>query len=441
MPRCLGIFYFLRLENTLKHKGFRGIVRFVETVTQYIIYAAAFVSIYVEVFLLVTFIEERKKIVYRTGSTVPARYPTVTVIVPCWNEAKTLEGTIESLRGLDYPKDRLTIFLVDDGSTDTTWEIMQKYEHDPQIRIFQKENGGKHTAMNLGIKESTSELIGCLDADSFVDRHALARIVTYFDDPKTMSVSPSIIVHKPKTLIQRAQSVEYQWAVYIKKVLGLLGGIHVTPGPFSIYRKAVFETIGYFRKAHNTEDMEIAFRMQKNHMKIEQCNDAYVYTVTPPSVRKLYRQRLRWIHGFIRNTFDYRAVLFKESYGTFALFTVPSGIVSIIAATLLFSLFVINAARFIYEKIHEFISFGYHFSHAAFHFNWYIFSAHTSMFLLVILYGLLIVAMLIGTAMAEGRFKLSIHLISFIIIYQIIAPIWLMNAIYKAAFTRGTSWR
>ena len=60
----------------------------------------------------------------------------------------------------------------------------------------------------------------------------------------------------------------------------------------------VFDDLGPYRKAHNTEDMEIAFRMQVNNLRIRQCNDAYVYTVGPKNIPTLFKQRLRWIFGF-----------------------------------------------------------------------------------------------------------------------------------------------
>ena len=108
-----------------------------------------------------------------------------------------------------------------------------------------------------------------------------------------MAVAPSLIVHNQKTLVQSAQKMEYLMAVYFKKMLGLLGAIHVTPGPLTIFRKKVFDDLGPYRHAHNTEDMEIAFRMQKHRYKIEHCNDAYVYTGIPKTIRKLFRQPIK----------------------------------------------------------------------------------------------------------------------------------------------------
>jgi cellulose synthase/poly-beta-1,6-N-acetylglucosamine synthase-like glycosyltransferase len=79
-----------------------------------------------------------------------------------------------------------------------------------------------------------------------------------------MAVAPTILIKDPKTMLQKAQSVEYDYAIYIKKMLGMLNAIHVTPGPFSIFRKKVFDEIGPYKHAHNTEDQEIALRMHQN---------------------------------------------------------------------------------------------------------------------------------------------------------------------------------
>ena len=280
-------------------------------------YIFAFLSVYIQVFLLYTFLERRKDIVVRKDDEklVLPSYPTVTIVVPCYNEENTISRTVESLLSLEYPKDKLKIILVDDGSKDGTWELIKTFSINPQIEIYKKENGGKHTAMNLALEKTDSMFVGGLDADSFVHPQALVRIIQMFDDEEIMAVSPSIIVHEPKNIIQKAQKAEYDMSVYNKKMFGFLGAIHVTPGPFSIFRKKVFDDLGPYRKAHNTEDQEIALRMQEAGYRIDHCPDAYVHTVSPHTVAKLYRQRLRWIYGFIKNAFDYRRLIFRKKYG------------------------------------------------------------------------------------------------------------------------------
>lgn len=405
-----------------------------------IFYSFVFLAVYAQVFFFVTFLEKRKKIVKHTDDLKLKYYPTVTVTLPCYNEEKTLEGTVNSLLALDYPKDKLMFFLVNDGSTDNTLEIMNKFKDNPSIKIFNKENGGKHTALNLGLENSTSEFFSCLDADSFVDPQSLKRMMSYFEnDPTTMAVAPSIIVHNPKNILQIAQKVDYDMAVYTKKMLGFVGGIHVTPGPFSVFRRKVFDDLGPYRKAHNTEDQEIALRMQEHGYKIDHCPDAYVHTVSPDSVAKLSRQRQRWIYGFIKNLIDYRRLLFKKKYGTVAIFTLPSGIVSVLGVVLLFSTLIYNVSSFIYHKIIQIQAVGV-VSSTTFKFNWFFINTKASLFLIIILYILVIISSIIGRRLASEKRGFSFTVVYFVIIYSIIAPFWMLKAIYNAILSKEASW-
>ena len=333
-------------------------------IAEIVMYAITFLALYVQIFLLVTFIEYRKLIKYETNLPINiGKFPSVAVIVPCWNEENTVHGTIDSLLALDYPKDKLEIIVVDDGSTDNTWKEILKYKDNPQIKILHKENGGKHTAMNYGIENTTTDFISCLDADSYVAKDALKRIISMFEKyPEKMAIAPSIIINNPKTFIQKIQRVEYNMAIYVKKMLAYLDAIHVTPGPFSVFRREVFNKIGGFRKAHNTEDMEIAFRMQENYMKIGHCHTAEIYTVGPDTVYKLFKQRVRWIYGFIQNVFDYKRLVFRKKYGNFSLFTLPSGIVSITTTMYLFFVAFFNFINWIINKIIVYSTVGLQFT-------------------------------------------------------------------------------
>lgn len=391
-------------------------------------------------FFLVTFLENRKKILIRTKNIKLLNYPAVTIIVPCWNEEHTIEKTVKSLLSLNYPKDKIKFFLIDDGSTDDTWQVIKTFENHPNIKIFQQKNGGKYTALNFGLANLETDFFGCLDADSFVDKEALVRIMSYFEkDQNTMAVAPSIIVNNPKTTIQYAQRAEYFMSVYIKKMLAFLGAIHVTPGPFTIFKKEVFDRLGPYRHAHNTEDMEIAYRMQIHHLKIEQCNDAFVYTNTPRTVKKLYKQRLRWIYGFLNNTIDYKDFLLKKKYGNFSLFTVPSGIISIFAASYLFFRFIYMLGEFLYNKFLQYKYVGIDISSFPkpdlffINTNFLIFS--------VLLYAFVIFSMVIGQRMATNRWYISKEIFLFFFIFSVIAPVWLLKAVYNTILYKKPSWR
>lgn len=407
-----------------------------------IFYVFCFISVYVQIFFLMTFLEKRRHIVHNPENLELDFYPTITIAVPCYNEQETIDKTVKSLLSLDYPKDKIKIFLVDDGSTDNTWSVIQEFKNNPSIVLLQKENGGKHTALNLALENTTSEFFGCLDSDSLVHPQALLRILKYFErDPKTMAVAPSIIVYNPKNILQHTQKIEYDMAIYTKKMLGFMGGIHVAPGPFSIFRKKVFDDLGLYHKAHNTEDQEIALRMQEHGYKIDHCPDAYVYTSTPDSVIKLYRQRLRWIYGFIKNLIDYKRLLFKKEYGTIALFTLPSGLVSLFGVIFLFINVIGNIIKFFYNKIVEIQTVGFsNVFNFNYHFDWFFVSTKSALLFSLILYILIIVSVMIGKKMVEGKYSFSLSIFYFVIIYSVIAPFWVLRAIYNAIISKESSW-
>ncbi|HEV7424689.1 MAG TPA: glycosyltransferase, partial [Candidatus Paceibacterota bacterium] len=106
-----------------------------------------------QVFFFVTFLENRKKIVIRREKMKLENYPAVTIVVPCWNEEKTVYKTVCSLLDLNYPKEKIKIMLIDDGSTDGTLNVINQFVSYPNIKVFHKENGGgKYAALNWGLE-------------------------------------------------------------------------------------------------------------------------------------------------------------------------------------------------------------------------------------------------------------------------------------------------
>jgi cellulose synthase/poly-beta-1,6-N-acetylglucosamine synthase-like glycosyltransferase len=360
--------------------------------------------------------------------------------VPAYNESHNIEKTVNSLLELDYPKDKLFILIIDDGSTDDTWQVMQQYVNNPQIQLFKKENGGKYSANNLGLEKSTTAFVGSLDSDSMVHPESLKRIMTYFFDASVMAVAPTILTYKPKTIIQRAQSVEYDFSIYVKKMLSFVNAIHVTPGPFSIFRKSVFDKIGPYRHAHNTEDQEIALRMQENHMRIEHAPDAFIYTISPPGVRGLYRQRLRWIYGFIKNTIDYRHLLFRRRYGNIGFITLPSGIVSILSVIFLLFFTLYNVVSFLWNKVLALSATGFILHPETVKLDWFYMPTSAILFLTILVYLAVFNSLFIGQKIKSGKIKLSFNIVLFFFIYSIVAPFWMMKAIYNALLGYQSSW-
>ncbi len=288
-----------------------------------LMYSASFLGIFSSLVYLLTFYEQRRNL----QNPKPKKIPSVSVIVPAFNEEGRIKRTVESLLNLNYPKHLLEVILVDDGSRDNTLRDMRTYESE-RVRIFTKKNGGKASALNLGIEKAKGDIIVSLDADSFVDKNALINMVGYFNDPNCMAVTPSMKVWKPKTILQKIQFLEYLFGIFLRKAAAFMGCIHVTPGPFSAYRKSFFEKYGGYQEGNLTEDIEVALRIQANNFSIENAADAYSYTVAPSKFMPLYKQRVRWYLGFINNVWNYRQ-LFSSRYGALGMFFLPSAFISV----------------------------------------------------------------------------------------------------------------
>jgi cellulose synthase/poly-beta-1,6-N-acetylglucosamine synthase-like glycosyltransferase len=412
--------------------------------SDFVVFFLLFITMYFEIFLLVTYFEEKGSFHPDAGrakrSRMPGKYPTVTIIVPAWNEGETLTGTVLSLLALDYPKDRLTIFIVDDGSTDDTLAVARKFDGNSQVRIFSKENGGKYTALNLGIAECKTDLIGCLDADSFVDKNALREIVPYFDNPEVMAVTPSVQIHMPDNILRKIQATEYMIGQFTRKLFSRLNGLYVTPGPFSIYRHRIFEEIGNFKHAYNTEDMEMALRLQANRMKIENSHTSFVYTVSPKTPRALYKQRVRWVSGFLKNAFfEYRFMFLSRKYGNLGFLVMPFAFISIFVALFFTVLYMKNIMHFLYERYLQYATLGFHPHLGTWKFDWFSLDLEFRALIIYMLFFTTFFFIVMGVRLAKKR--LSFDIVYFLLLYGFIAPFWLARSLYNLVTAKEAKWR
>jgi cellulose synthase/poly-beta-1,6-N-acetylglucosamine synthase-like glycosyltransferase len=299
------------------------------TLTEIVDYAAWFVMIYFSVFWLLVFRNNQKNFNRDPKTT---RKPFVSFIVPAHNEEKNIGRTIESLLNLDYPKNLKEIIVIDDGSSDLTTAMVKKY---PVKLLKNKKNMGKAYSMNRAIKIAKGEIIACMDADSFVEKSALNKMMGYFKNPDVAAVTAALYVYKPKNFWGKIQDAEYILNTFIRKILCFIDSVSVTPGPFSLYRKAIIKEIGYFDENNPTEDMEIALRIHNNGYKIENSKNAVVYTICPTKISSIYRQRIRWYRGFIKNSMKYKHMMFNPDYGNLGLFFLPLNMIAIFLVTLL----------------------------------------------------------------------------------------------------------
>jgi len=404
-------------------------------------YPFLFIAIFFESFILVTLLSKPAR--GARARFAGTETPLVAIIVPCYNEASTVAATCESLLALEYPKEKLEIILVDDGSTDATPSAMNRFAGNPQVRIIRKENGGKHTALNAGIALTSAEIIGCLDADSFVEPDALREIVPCFADTRVAAVTAAMSIHHPKNLLEHMQNAEYIFGITLRHAFASINGLYVTPGPFSFYRHSTIKEIGEFRHGHQTEDMEMALRIQQKGYHIENAPRARVYTKAPRTVLKLVKQRTRWTTGFFRNILgEYRGLIGSRDHGVLGMLVLPTALLAIGSGILIFALMLFELVRSTITALS--IRAGIPLSYTLLphgSFDW--FYLPVSFYVLLGAATLLTSLALIvaGKRISKTPGSLALGLISYTFLYGLIAPLWLLRATTDVTFGKRRLWR
>lgn len=413
-------------------------------ISQAILYISLFISLFFEVFILITYFEAREELKFEKKLLEKEirDYPTVAIIVPSYNEEKTVVGTVNSLLALDYPKDRLSLYLIDDGSTDKTLEVMNTFIDNPQIKIFTKQNeGSKYAALNFGLSKINADLVGCLDADSYVAPDALKLMIPFFEDQLTMAVTPSIKIFEPKNILQHIQKMEYTWGIFLRRMLSSMGALYVTPGPFSIFRTRVFRDLGVYKEAHHTEDLEMALRMQKNHYKIVNSVSAHVFTVAPHRLKALYKQRVRWTYGFINNSFDYRDMYFKKKYGHIGMFILPVATISIFITLYAAISFVIKMLGSLVTAVAKYQAVGFSLHVPKVAINWFFWNTSTLVVIGIATLSISISLLLLSTKIADEKKMFTKELVYYMTMYIFIVPFWLAKATYSTILGKKITWR
>lgn len=404
-------------------------------------YPFLFIAIFFESFVLVTLLSKPAR--DARGRSSPAALPSAAVIVPCWNEAATVAATCDSLLALEYPKEKLEIILVDDGSTDATPQAMERFALHPQVRIIRKENGGKHTALNAGIAATRAEIVGCLDADSFVEPSALREIVACFDNPRVAAATAAMSVHKPKNILQHMQNAEYAFGITLRHAFASVNGLYVTPGPFSFYRRDIVEKLGGFRYGHQTEDMEMALRIQHAGYKIENAPRARVYTKAPGTIVELIRQRTRWTSGFLRNILnEYRHLIFSRRHSALGMLALPTALLSIGSGILLFCTMLVLLTKDIVTAFQ--IRAGVPLSYALLphgSLDWFYFPANLFLFLGVTALVASLSLIVIGKHISKTPGNIIRGLASYALLYGLVVPLWLLRATADVTLGKRRDWR
>lgn len=306
---------------------------------EFLLWFVSFVSLFVSLVWLSTFYLSKSGIVYGTDIL---QYPAVCLCVPAFNEEKTIAKTLNSLLKLDYPKEKLEILVIDDGSTDNTYGAAKAFLEESgagNIVIIQQKNAGKAAALNTALKKAHGDLFGCVDADSTVSEDSFKKIVPHFNDGRVGAVVSTILVAQEKKFLQKVQRFEYILSSFFRKLFTSMESLYVTTGVLSVYRRQILVDLGGFDEKNITEDLEMGMRLNYYKYKVVVEMGSKTHTEVPFTIKAFWRQRIRWLRGHVYNTLKYRKMLFNKEYGFMGMFQLPlhllSPVLMILSATII----------------------------------------------------------------------------------------------------------
>ena len=250
--------------------------------------------------------------------------PSVTVIIPVYNEETIICKTIKSLLKSNYPLEE--ILIIDDGSTDETAAVVSKhFSHHQKVKLIKKSNGGKSSALNLGIKRALGDIIITIDADTIFTKSTISQLVVPFSDPRVAAVSGNCKVGNRINYLTQWQHIEYVTSNNLdKRAFEELNCITVVPGSNSAWRKNVVEEIGYYHDDTLAEDSELTLRILNAGYKITYEDRAISYEECPETLNGFIKQRDRWSYGILQVAWKHKKNILMSSHKTLKYFAIPS---------------------------------------------------------------------------------------------------------------------
>lgn len=231
--------------------------------------------------------------------------PGITILVPAHNEELVIESTLRNLLALDYPSDRLEILVIDDASTDSTPELLDRMAaREPQLRVLHRvppQGGrGKSAALNAAWKTCQNEFLAVYDADNRPEPDALKILVAYLLAHPELGAAHGMFRtgNRARNLLTRFINIEglsFQWIVQAGR--WRLLGISTLPGTNFVVRRSVLERLGGWDEEALTEDSELSIRMYQAGRKIAFVPYSVTWEQEPETFQAWLPQRTRWVRG------------------------------------------------------------------------------------------------------------------------------------------------
>ena len=253
----------------------------------------------------------------------PGFNPRVAVLIPAYNEEKVIVRTIRSVLNSDYLN--LHIIVIDDGSTDRTFEVARDaYKAEiaaGRVQVLTKPNGGKAAALNYALDRLDECVYVGIDADTVIASDAISKLIPHFEDPLIGAVAGNAKVGNRVNLWTRWQALEYITSQnFERRALDLFNVVTVVPGAIGAWRTAPVKEIGGYPINTVAEDADLTMGLLEHKFKVVYEDRSLAFTEAPIDAKGLMRQRFRWSFGILQAVWKHRlAFIRNKAMGYFAL--------------------------------------------------------------------------------------------------------------------------
>jgi len=259
------------------------------------------------------------------ASVLPGDAPMLTVIIPAYNEGAMVGLSIASVAAARYPRERLEIIAIDDGSRDDTWRHIERAAaRFPGLVTAMRlpENRGKRGALAEGFRRARGEILVTVDSDSVVERDTLLAIAGPFRDPRIGAVAGKVAVHNRKAaLIPRMLHVRFVLSFdFLRSAQSMFRTVFCCPGALAAYRADVVRAVLERWERQRFLGTECTYgedRALTNYILGEGYDTVYqrsavVHTTVPETYSKLCRMFIRWDRSYIREEFRFGRVVWRR---------------------------------------------------------------------------------------------------------------------------------
>jgi cellulose synthase/poly-beta-1,6-N-acetylglucosamine synthase-like glycosyltransferase len=249
--------------------------------------------------------------------------PTVSVIIPAYNEERVIVDSLRRVLASTYPD--LQVIVADDGSKDATSALVREhFGTEPRVTLLTMANGGKASALNRALQHAKGEIIIALDADTQFLEDTISKLVRWFEEPLIGAVAGNARVGNRINLVTRWQAIEYVTAQNVeRRALDSLRAITVVPGAVGAWRREALDAVGGYPEDTLAEDQDLTIAIQRLGWRVAYDVEAIALTEAPETFSALGKQRYRWSFGTLQCLWKHRLVLTTGNPRGLAWFGMP----------------------------------------------------------------------------------------------------------------------